>query len=246
MNRVLVVDHTEGTSHEVGWKSFNCANGASVSLTFCTSWQQVTDQNLLASTRYEYLVVHLADYFATAYFFKDFLSLLDGVARETRDEGTNQTWYERGTHFDAVLGFAGGPYALQDVLGSVRVPEPSIRRLHEKMNAGTFEYLAGVEEIKSRLCFDPVLEAKLEILHMCLTPEGCSRLMKQHAGSWGRFASLQIEVTRENGEKTFTGNLADAIKELAHPERDCFSPEYVGILSEIRDALLPISKPRPE
>lgn len=115
------------------------------------------------------------------------------------------------------------------------------------------------------LGFDPLLEAKLELLHLCLTPAGARIVVDAADRITARtreasdeelpteiglmlsalerdgiqLSSTEVEASVENGRKIFTGSLASAISELAKPDRDCFSPEYVAILSEIRNSLLP-------
>lgn len=95
--------------------------------------------------------------------------------------------------------------------------------------------------------FDPVLEAKLELLHACLTPPTSEEARKKleelkteirNAGTI--LSSIVINArwrTEGETEKIFSGNIDAAINALSN-ETDCFSFKYVAILSEIRDKLL--------
>lgn len=94
--------------------------------------------------------------------------------------------------------------------------------------------------------FDPVLEAKLEFLHTCLTPPKDdnikSKLIQLKAQIESRGFELDSKVLHakwrdEKDEAEFSGSFDEALETLSE-ETDCFSPKYVAILSELRNHLL--------
>lgn len=94
--------------------------------------------------------------------------------------------------------------------------------------------------------FDPVLEAKLEFLHTCLTPpknEDVKSKLKQlkiqieNSGIELDSKMIHAKWKIEKVESEFSGSFDDAVNALSD-ERDCFSPKYVAILSEVRNHLL--------
>jgi hypothetical protein len=86
--------------------------------------------------------------------------------------------------------------------------------------------------------YDPVLEAKLELLHLCLTPEGAKD--KEKINSLMKFIGkgifdIEIHVKWDGGEEEFK-NIDKGIETLG-TIKDCFSPKYLAILSTIRNTL---------
>jgi len=82
---------------------------------------------------------------------------------------------------------------------------------------------------------DPLLEAKLELLHACLTPEGRDRVTWSDSG--------EITITRE-GQEPFKGRIPDnkgkvEFEALKAKTDGPFGMEYMDTLAALRDALLP-------
>jgi hypothetical protein len=82
---------------------------------------------------------------------------------------------------------------------------------------------------------DPLLEAKLELLHACLTPEGLKTVI------WGKDG--EITITRD-GQEPFKGRIPDnkgkvEFEALKAKTDGPFGMEYMDTLAALRDALLP-------
>ena len=95
-------------------------------------------------------------------------------------------------------------------------------------------YDIAIEEAKEKFP-DSLLEAKLELLHMCLTPEGRDK------GTWDE--NGQITILRD-GEEPFRGAIPDNIgkaefKKLKQKTGGAFGEEYMNALADLRNALLP-------
>src|SRR2546423_2411504 len=114
------------------------------------------------------------------------------------------------------------------------------------------EFLKSVEEgesdpFKALTRFDPIIEAKLELLHICLTPPGETQREKikqlKAEIEKGRSTALdsiliKADWTKDGDvEENFEGYFDKAVEELAK-EKDCFSPKYIAILTALRDELL--------
>lgn len=113
--------------------------------------------------------------------------------------------------------------------------------LNQKITLESFHALVG---------FDPILEARLALLHICLTPEGAkqafdgqfpSELKAEKAKYWGEtLKSLNPRLTLADQYK-YLGDLtiASTVERLSGIS-DCFSEEYIETLSALRGALLGI------
>jgi hypothetical protein len=100
-------------------------------------------------------------------------------------------------------------------------------------NAGCCEKLIG---------FDPQLEARLRLLHLCLTPEGkdAARMLFE---SEIRPTLLVSAPPRNRPESEAewaqlpVANAFSTMMEVMEQERDCFSPAYLSALSELKKTL---------
>jgi hypothetical protein len=96
------------------------------------------------------------------------------------------------------------------------------------------KYQQALETAKKRFG-DPLLEAKLELLHACLTPEGLKTVI------WGKDG--EITITRE-GQEQFKGRIPDnkgkaEFEALKGKTDGPFGDQYIQALTRLRDALLP-------
>lgn len=85
------------------------------------------------------------------------------------------------------------------------------------------------------LGYNPLLEAKLELLHACLTPEGRDKVTWDQNG--------QITIVRDGGEP-FKGTIPDntgkaEFEKLKQQAGGPFGEEYMNALADLRNALLP-------
>jgi hypothetical protein len=95
-------------------------------------------------------------------------------------------------------------------------PEVNFPNLNKFIEA----IIEGVENPQYILLgFDPILETKLELLHCCSTPEGSTKILN--------------ELPKINYKDDYIENI---IKKLASLT-DCFSIEYINILTTLRDQL---------
>jgi hypothetical protein len=125
--------------------------------------------------------------------------------------------------------------------------------LFEKNITAFFERLifdrhVTVEALYKLIGFDPSLEARLELLHMCLTPEKAGEVFK------GKFPAtlnsekekvwtttlrslnpnLRLDAKHTHLEDLTVAALSEHLSKIA----DCFSDEYIAALSALRRALL--------
>lgn len=105
-------------------------------------------------------------------------------------------------------------------------------------------YSKGVTEILDSFP-DSLLEAKLELLHMCLTPEGSRKALKGEFPKELESERQKFWQNKVDGYDNWT--IDQIVKALAgQPEKnksiafnDCFDPKYRGALEALRDALIP-------
>jgi len=93
----------------------------------------------------------------------------------------------------------------------------------------------SVDNLQTLIGFNPLLEAKLELLHACLTPEGLKTVI------WGKDG--EITITRE-GQEPFKGRIPDnrgktEFEQLKEITDGPFGEQYIQALTRLRDALLP-------
>jgi hypothetical protein len=95
------------------------------------------------------------------------------------------------------------------------------------------------------ICVDPNLEAKLELLHQCLAPDGTGDTNKVHELRQKILKEEDFDFdqqikavwrTSSNDVDIFEGNFDQTVEELA-VLKDCFSPKYLAILSALRNNL---------
>lgn len=123
--------------------------------------------------------------------------------------------------------------------------EKNIKAFFERLSVDRQITLDAFYEL---IGFDPALEARLELLHMCLTPEKAAEVLK------GRFPAtlisekekvwtttlrslnphLRLDAEHTNLENLTVAGLVERLSKIA----DCFSDEYITTLSALRRALL--------
>lgn len=127
---------------------------------------------------------------------------------------------------------------LQENLSSYHIKSESCKSEHPNLN--TFGKLVEIDNnlenqqqleiifnsLRSHLSGDPVLEAKLEILHECLTPEGA--LTANQINGYSLIANIVESIKIEDK------NLIDYLAS----QSDCFSDNYISKLTVLRKALL--------
>lgn len=96
--------------------------------------------------------------------------------------------------------------------------------------------------------FDPGLEAKLTLLHICLTPEGAKQafngqfpqeLKAEKARFWNETLRLLNPSLNLDDQRKHLGDLTVAsTTERLGEIGDCFSDEYIATLAALRGALL--------
>jgi hypothetical protein len=115
----------------------------------------------------------------------------------------------------------------------------------------------SVDNLQTLIGFNPLLEAKLELLHMCLTPEGAKDVDSKFPPELASYKDqiYKVSISNEDAEKAVRKILSmndnDEIT-ASHIVRvlstgasgnnefsNCFSKEYMALLSALRDALLP-------
>lgn len=109
-----------------------------------------------------------------------------------------------------------------------------ITNLAKSCSNGKIEKVKLLEEIWKFFLGDTELEAKLELLHACLTPEGAKKVTWNDNG--------EITITREDGTE-FKCNIPGSegknkFDELKNKNDGPFGQEYIKALSALRDALL--------
>jgi|GEM_PF-4790747 len=132
---------------------------------------------------------------------------------------------------------------LRNVLGPrLRLP------IYEHSTSGiVFDYLTQIGRIRTDfaayestlaqfrlyVCGDRILEAKLDLLHRCLTPEGAAAIAE--IDQLGDLLQEQIECVLPGAEPPYT--VATVVDHLAK-QTDPFESSYIKVLSSLRDALL--------
>lgn len=95
----------------------------------------------------------------------------------------------------------------------------------EQKRASNPSYEITIGDIYVLIGYDPLLEAKLELLHMCLTPEG----KKKSKSQWDKVLTYYPEDGHAQMKKLY-----DSIPEAG----DCFAENYIMALEKLRNAIL--------
>lgn len=135
----------------------------------------------------------------------------------------------------------------KDILGLIKQSSNKFERIEGAHVKGNSKYLhiidllvnieehtngnfAKIEKVSKKLGIDEILEAKLELLHSCLTPEDTNAVI------WN-VDRVTIEGTEIKNVKI--GNIGNTeFHALSKESADPFSKEYIDALSALRDKLL--------
>ena len=114
--------------------------------------------------------------------------------------------------------------------GTINTEEDIKTKLHLK------EFIVAVQNNHTNpfyklIGFEPILEAKLELLHQCLTPDSIDGAQKV-------LDKLKTLLNCDSEKQKTFDTAFKTFKSSVKNEKDCFSDNYVTALSVLRESLL--------